>query len=63
MNCGQAAKIGGAGFWLIFRRIILPLSAPILVVSVIPAPSPRWDDFCFGVCFSSGRSPADHRGA
>jgi len=50
----KAAKIDGAGFWLIFRRIILPLSAPILVVSVIWQFTQVWNDFLFGVVFSSG---------
>jgi glucose/mannose transport system permease protein len=50
----KAAKIDGAGFWLIFRRIILPLSAPIIVVSVIWQFTQVWNDFLFGVVFSSG---------
>ena len=50
----KAAKIDGAGFWLIFRRIILPLSAPIMVVSVIWQFTQVWNDFLFGVVFSSG---------
>ena len=50
----KAAKIDGAGFWLIFRRLILPLSAPILVVSVIWQFTQVWNDFLFGVVFSSG---------
>ncbi|HEY4783834.1 MAG TPA: carbohydrate ABC transporter permease, partial [Chthoniobacterales bacterium] len=31
----KAARIDGAGFWRIFRKIILPLSPPILIVTVI----------------------------
>jgi glucose/mannose transport system permease protein len=31
----KAARIDGAGFWRIFWKIILPLSPPILVVTVI----------------------------
>lgn len=50
----KAAKIDGAGFWLIFRRIILPLSAPIIVVSIIWQFTQVWNDFLFGVVFSSG---------
>ena len=50
----KAAKIDGAGFFLIFRRIILPLSVPIVVVSVIWQFTQVWNDFLFGVVFSSG---------
>jgi glucose/mannose transport system permease protein len=50
----KAAKIDGAGFVLIFRRIILPLSIPIIVVSVIWQFTQVWNDFLFGVVFSSG---------
>src|SRR5262249_51241310 len=31
----KAARIDGAGFWRIFRKIVLPLSPPILIVTVI----------------------------
>lgn len=48
----KAAKLDGAGFWMIFFRIILPLSAPILVVSVIWQFTQIWNDFLFGVVFS-----------
>jgi len=50
----KAAKIDGAGFLRIFRSIILPLSAPIIVVSVIWQFTQVWNDFLFGVVFSSG---------
>lgn len=48
----KAAKLDGAGFWLIFTRIILPLSTPIIVVSVIWQFTQIWNDFLFGVIFS-----------
>ncbi|GGX44669.1 carbohydrate ABC transporter permease [Saccharospirillum salsuginis] len=48
----KAAKLDGAGFWMIFFRIILPLSAPILVVTVIWQFTQIWNDFLFGVVFS-----------
>lgn len=48
----KAAKLDGAGFWMIFYRIILPLSTPILVVSVIWQFTQIWNDFLFGVVFS-----------
>jgi len=50
----KAAKIDGAGFLLIFWRIILPLSIPIIVVSIIWQFTQIWNDFLFGVVFSSG---------
>jgi glucose/mannose transport system permease protein len=50
----NAARIDGAGFWMIFMRIILPLSIPIVVVSVIWQFTQIWNDFLFGVVYSSG---------
>ena len=50
----KAARIDGAGFFTIFWRIILPLSAPILVVCVIWQTTQIWNDFLFGVVFSAG---------
>jgi len=50
----NAARIDGAGFWVIFLRIILPISTPILVVSVIWQFTQIWNDFLFGVVYSSG---------
>lgn len=52
----QAARIDGAGFWLIFRRIVLPLSVPIIVVSVIWQFTQIWNDFLFGVVYSDSLS-------
>ncbi len=50
----KAAKVDGAGFFTIFRRIILPLSLPIIVVSVIWQFTQIWNDFLFGVVYSAG---------
>ncbi len=50
----KAAKIDGAGFLRIFWRIILPLSTPIIVVSIIWQFTQIWNDFLFGVVFSTG---------
>ncbi|WP_355661517.1 carbohydrate ABC transporter permease [Halomonas salifodinae] len=47
-----AAKLDGAGFFRIFWRILLPVSAPIIVVSVIWQFTQIWNDFLFGVAFS-----------
>lgn len=50
----RAAMIDGAGFFKIFWRIILPVSIPIIVVSVIWQFTQIWNDFLFGVVYSSG---------
>ncbi len=49
----KAAMLDGAGFWRIFWRIVLPLSTPILVVTLIWQFTQIWNDFLFGVVFSS----------
>ncbi len=51
----KAARIDGAGFWRIFRKIILPLSPPILIVTVIWQFTNIWNEFLFAVIFSSGQ--------
>ncbi len=48
----RAAQIDGAGFFRIFFRILLPSSAPIIVVSVIWQFTNIWNDFLFGASFS-----------
>ena len=50
----KAARIDGAGFWRIFRKIVLPLSPPILIVTVIWQFTNIWNEFLFAVIFSSG---------
>jgi glucose/mannose transport system permease protein len=52
----KAAMLDGAGFWRIFWRIVLPLSAPILVVTLIWQFTNIWNDFLFGVVFSGAAS-------
>ncbi|MGB0497079.1 MAG: carbohydrate ABC transporter permease [Rubricella sp.] len=49
----RAAKVDGAGFFRIFTAIFLPLSTPIIVVSVIWQFTQIWNDFLFGVSFSA----------
>jgi glucose/mannose transport system permease protein len=51
----KAARIDGAGFWRIFRRIILPLSPPILIVTVIWQFTHIWNEFLYGVTFTTGQ--------
>ena len=52
----RAAMLDGAGFWRIFWRIVLPLSTPILVVTLIWQFTNIWNDFLFGVAFSGADS-------
>ncbi len=52
----KAAMMDGAGFFRIFWRILLPTSGPIIVVTVIYQFTNIWNDFLFGVSFSSGGS-------
>lgn len=52
----KAAKLDGASFWQIFRRIVLPLSTPIMVVTLIWQFTAIWNDFLYGVVFSGADS-------
>jgi glucose/mannose transport system permease protein len=52
----KAARIDGAGFFRIFWRIVLPLSPPILIVSVIWQFTGIWNEFLYGVTFSAGEN-------
>ncbi|MGH6625541.1 MAG: carbohydrate ABC transporter permease, partial [Burkholderiaceae bacterium] len=52
----KAARIDGAGFFTIFRRILLPISWPIFMVCVIWQFTQIWNDFLFGVVFSGADS-------
>jgi glucose/mannose transport system permease protein len=54
----KAAKVDGAGFFRILWEIILPLSLPIFVVTIIWQFTQIWNDFLFGVSFSqAGTQP------
>ncbi|MDG1431979.1 MAG: carbohydrate ABC transporter permease [Paracoccaceae bacterium] len=54
----KAAKVDGAGFFRVFWSIFLPLSLPIIVVTVIWQFTQIWNDFLFGVSFSqAGTQP------
>lgn len=50
----KAARVDGAGFWTTFVLIILPMSTPMIVVTVIWQFTSIWNDFLFGVSFTSG---------
>jgi glucose/mannose transport system permease protein len=52
----QAAKIDGAGFFSIFAKVILPMSLPAIVVTVIWQFTQIWNDFLFGIAFTVGDS-------
>jgi len=52
----QAAKVDGAGFFGIFFGIVLPMSLPAIVVTVIWQFTQIWNDFLFGVAFTVGDS-------
>jgi len=53
----HAAMIDGAGFFRIFWRIMLPVSGPITVVSVIWQFTNVWNDFLFGASFGGQTQP------
>ena len=50
----KAAQMDGAQFFQIFRRILLPNSGPIIVVTVIFQFTNIWNDFLFGASFAAG---------
>jgi len=52
----NAARMDGAGFWMIFFRIIVPMSTPIVMVTLIWQFTQIWNDFLFGVAFSGADS-------
>ena len=52
----EAARIDGAGFFKIFWSLILPISIPIFVVNIIWQFTQIWNDFLFGVVYSSSGS-------
>jgi glucose/mannose transport system permease protein len=51
----KAARIDGAGFFRVFWRIVLPLSPPILIVTVIWQFTHIWNEFLYGVTFTTGQ--------
>ena len=52
----KAARIDGAGFFKIFFKVLIPISAPIAVVTVIWQFTNIWNDFLFGSSFSFGEA-------
>lgn len=49
----EAARIDGAGLLGIYRRIIVPISAPGMVVAIIWQFTQIWNDFLFGVIITN----------
>ena len=47
----KAARVDGAGFIRIFLQIILPMSAPIVIVAVIWTATGIWNDYIMGLVF------------
>ncbi|TGV74547.1 carbohydrate ABC transporter permease, partial [Mesorhizobium sp. M00.F.Ca.ET.158.01.1.1] len=52
----KAARVDGAGFYQTLWRIILPISVPCFVVSIIWQFTNIWNDFIFGTTFTSGEN-------
>ena len=49
----QAAQADGAGFFHIFRHIVLPNSRPIIFITVIWQVATIWNDYILGAVFSN----------
>jgi glucose/mannose transport system permease protein len=49
----DAARVDGAGFWGIYRRIVLPLSVPAFVVVGIWQFTSIWNEFLFAVSLTN----------
>jgi glucose/mannose transport system permease protein len=50
----KAAQVDGAGVWRIFLRVMLPLSGPIIAVTVIWQFTQIWNEYLYGMVFTSG---------
>jgi len=48
----KSARMDGAGFFVLFWRLMLPNSLPIVVVNIIWQFTNIWNDFLFGASFS-----------
>jgi len=48
----KAARVDGAGFWLIFVSVMLPLSINILIVATILQTTGIWNDYLLGLIFA-----------
>jgi glucose/mannose transport system permease protein len=52
----RSARMDGAGFFGVLWRILLPSSAPIIIVTVIWQFTNIWNEFLFGASFSDYKS-------
>jgi glucose/mannose transport system permease protein len=52
----QSAQVDGAHFMRIFWSIVLPNSAPVIMVTVIWQTTNIWNDFLFGASFADALS-------
>lgn len=50
----NSAKVDGAGYWMIYRRIILPLSKLPFIVAASLTFTFMWNDFLFGLVLARG---------
>ena len=48
----NAARVDGAGFFAILRHVMLPMSAPIVIVAIILQVTGIWNDFILGLTFA-----------
>ncbi|NDV01327.1 carbohydrate ABC transporter permease [Pseudoroseicyclus tamaricis] len=48
----KAARVDGAGFFRIFRRIVLPMSANVIIVAVILSFTGVWNDYLLALIFA-----------
>jgi glucose/mannose transport system permease protein len=48
----NAARVDGAGFYSILRHVMLPMSAPIIIVATILQVTGIWNDFVLGLTFA-----------
>ena len=52
----EAAKIDGAGMWYIYRKIMLPLSAPAIATLAITPFMDSWNDYLWPLVMLSNRN-------
>ena len=48
----KAARVDGAGFFRIFRRIVLPMSGNIIIVALILSVTGVWNDYLLSLIFA-----------
>ena len=48
----KAARVDGGGFWRIFVQLMLPMSAPIVIVAAIMQITGVWNDYILGLVFA-----------